>query len=323
MAPAEPGRLRVLVASQFIAPVDAAIRRAFHAHFDPRRDVLAALGATEAPIDAVFVSLENPLPEEAIRALPGTLRAIATYSVGTDHIDLEAARSRGLAVFHTPGVLADAVAENAFLLMLGAARRATESIELLRSGNWRGWSPTQLVGTQLSGKRLGILGMGDIGLRVARRARAFDMDVHYCNRRPAAAAVELGAAHHERPESLAAAVDVFLLACPSTPETRGVLGDGLLRAAKPGLIVVNIARGDLVDDAALLAALRDGRVGAAGLDVFAGEPDLHPDYLALPNVFALPHIGSSTLEARLGMGNVLIDGIQAWSRGEHPPNRIC
>ena len=319
----EPERLRVLVASRFITPVDEAIRRAFDAHFERRRDVAEALAAVEGAFDAVFVSLENPIPKEAIDALPRELRAIATYSVGTDHIDLEAARDRGLAVFHTPGVLADAVAENAFLLMLGAARRATESIALLRSGEWQGWSPTQLVGTQLSGKRLGILGMGDIGERVARRARAFEMAVSYCNRSPSPSAEALGATYRETPEALAADADVLLLACPSTPATRGILGESLLRVAKPGSIVVNIARGDLVDDGALVAALGDGRVGAAGLDVFAGEPEIHPAYVTLPNVFGLPHIGSSTLEARLGMGRILIEALEAWRRGERPANQIC
>ncbi|MBY0400387.1 D-glycerate dehydrogenase, partial [Myxococcota bacterium] len=222
----------------------------------------------------------------------------------------------------TPGVLADSVAENALFLMLGAARRGTEATALLRERRWHGWQPGQLVGRQLSGRTLGILGMGDIGRLIAARARAFDMPILYCNRKPLPPELALGAEYRATPAELARDVDVLVLACPATDETRGIVDAALLAQARPGLIVVNIARGDLVVDRALIDALQSGQVYAAGLDVFAGEPAVHPDYFDLPNVFMVPHIGSATHEARMGMGRILIEAIEGWRRGEKIGNRI-
>ncbi|MEE3329971.1 MAG: NAD(P)-dependent oxidoreductase, partial [Myxococcota bacterium] len=207
-------RLRVLVASRFIDEVQGEIGEAFDAEFIDTQDPVAAI-VQDGAFDALIVSIDTPMPTSAIERLPEGVRAIATYSVGTDHIDVTAASERGVAIFNTPGVLADSVAENALFLMLGAARRATESIELIRSRNWRGWTPTQLVGVQLSGRTLGILGMGDIGVRVARRARALGMQIHYCNRQESPAAAELEARLLTTPAELAAESDVLLLACPS------------------------------------------------------------------------------------------------------------
>lgn len=255
-----------------------------------------------------------------IEALPASVRAIATYSVGHDHLDLAAAAARNIAVFNTPDVLADSVADVAMLLILGAARRATESIALIRDRRWSGWTPTQLLGVELRGKRLGILGMGGIGGRIARRAQAFGMTLSYTNRRPVPDAG--GAQFVPDAAELLAGSDVFVLACPSTPETRGFINARTLALVKPSLILVNVGRGDLIVDEALTAALRENRVQAAGLDVFAGEPQFDPRYLELPNVFMLPHIGSSTIEARLAMGQALIDGLLAWRRGERPSNRL-
>lgn len=255
-----------------------------------------------------------------IEGLPPSVKAIATYSVGYDHIDLAAARDRGIAVFNTPGVLSDAVADAALLLILGAARRATESIAMLREGRWTGWTPQQLIGDGLGGKTLGILGMGSIGQRIATRARGFGMDIAYHNRRPVEGE---DARYFADPRDLIAASDVLVLAWPSTPETRGFINADTLAGARPNLIVVNIGRGDLVNDADLIAALRDGRILAAGLDVFNGEPNIAPGYLDLPNAFLLPHIGSSTWEARIAMAQVLVDALDAHARGETVANRIA
>ena len=323
MSASASARLSVLVASRLIDDVQRELDRAFEATFEPTTDPGGWLRARGREVDALLLSLDVPMSTEAIEALPSGVAAIATYSVGTDHIDLEAARRRGLAVFNTPGVLADSVAENALLLMLGAARRATEAIALLREGRWRGWTPTQLVGVQLSGRRLGILGMGDIGTRVATRAQALGMEILYCNRRRLPDDESRGFAWRASPEALIADADVLLVACPSTPETRGLVDARLLAGANPELIVVNIARGDIVDDAALVAALREGRIRAAGLDVFAGEPRIEPAYFDLPQVFMLPHTGSSTQEARLGMGRILIEALELWQRGGAPTNRVC
>ncbi|MBW2497915.1 MAG: D-glycerate dehydrogenase [Deltaproteobacteria bacterium] len=319
----EADRLSIFVASRFIDAVQAELGEAFDARFAETKDPLRELAQGDGQHDAVVFSLDVPMRADSIEALPERVRALATYSVGTDHIDLEAAARRGLAVFNTPGVLSDAVAETAILLMLGAARRATESIDLIRSGRWTGWTPTQLVGTELHGKRLGILGLGDIGGRIASRARALGMEILYCNRRPLPGDHPTGAIYRSSPDALFADSDVVVLACPSTPETRGLVDAALLAAARPGMILVNIARGDLVVDADLIEALRSGRVRAAGLDVFDGEPNVDPAYLELPNVFALPHVGSSTIEARLGMGRILIEALRSWSAGGSPPNRVC
>lgn len=316
------GEFKLFVASRFIEPVEEAFRAAFTTRFAETRDPLAELAASGFAADGIAFSLDVPMRAAAIDALPESVRVLATYSVGTDHIDFEAARHRKLAVFNTPGVLADSVAENAIFLMLGAARRGTEAIALVRERAWHGWHPGQLVGRQLSGQTLGILGMGDIGRRVARRARAFDMPIVYCNRKPLPPEVAEGARFVASISALVAEVDVLVLACPATEETRGIVNAALLAQAKPGLILVNIARGDLVVDRALIDALASGSIYAAGLDVFAGEPAIHPDYFDLPNVFMLPHIGSATLEARMGMGRILIDAIGAWRRGERAANQV-
>jgi lactate dehydrogenase-like 2-hydroxyacid dehydrogenase len=313
----------LFVASRFIEPVEQAFSEAFLARFAQTKDPLVELQEADVAFDGIAFSLDVPMRAAAIEALPASVRVLATYSVGTDHIDLEAARSRGLAVFNTPGVLADSVAENALFLMLGAARRGTEAIDLLRQRAWHGWQPGQLVGRQLSGRTLGVLGMGDIGRRIAARARAFGMPIRYCNRRPLPPELALGAEYRATPEELVRDVDVLVLACPATAETRNIVDGALLAKAKPGLILVNIARGDLVVDRALIDALQSGQVFAAGLDVFAGEPAVHPDYFDLPNLFMVPHIGSATLEARMGMGQILIDAIRHWQAGEPVSNRVC
>ena len=316
-------RLSVFVASRFIGAVEDDLAERFDLTFSTSADPIRDLRESTGEFDAVLFSLDLPMRRETIAALPTRIGALATYSVGTDHVDLEAARERGLAVFNTPGVLADSVAENAMLLMLGAARRATESVALIRSQAWPGWNPTQLVGAQLSGRTLGILGMGDIGLRVADRAAAFGMKVLYSNRRPLSGDHRYAEGYRSSAEELVVDSDILLLACPSTSETRGILDRALLAKARPGLIVVNIARGDLVDDHALISALRDGRVWGAALDVFDGEPTVAQGYFDLPNVFMLPHIGSSTLEARVGMGRVLIQALESWRLGRAVANRVC
>lgn len=316
------GRLSVFVASCFIDEVQEELEEAFEVFFASSEDPLQELQSPERTFDVILFSLDVPMRADVIGALPQSVRALATYSVGTDHIDLDAAARRGLSVFNTPGVLADSVAENAIFLMLGAARRATESVGLIRSRGWMGWSPTQLVGVQLAGRTLGILGMGDIGGRIATRARALGMEILYCNRRQLLPEHPFAGGYRATPSELVADCDVLMLACPSTAETRGIVSEELLARARPGLIVVNIARGDVVEDDALIAALRAGRVRAAGLDVFAGEPHVDPAYYDLPGVFMLPHIGSSTLEARLGMGRILIEALQMWSAGREPANRV-
>ncbi|MBL4613708.1 MAG: D-glycerate dehydrogenase, partial [Magnetovibrio sp.] len=225
---------------------------------------------------------------------------------------------------NTPDVLSDATAEIAILLMLGAARRASEGERMVRAREWTDWSPNFMVGKQTTGKRFGVIGMGRVGQIAAKRARGFDMEVHYYNRRRLDADLECGAIYHETVEDLLPHCDVVSIHCPATPETTGLLNAERLALLPDGAIVVNTGRGGVVDDEALIAALKSGTVYAAGLDVFNGEPEnIHSEYLKLENVFLLPHIGSATSESRAGMGFRALDNLDAIFAGREPRDRVA
>lgn len=260
--------------------------------------------------DAVLVMATDRLDRTRLQALATHARAVATYSAGSDHIDLEAATACALPVFNTPDVLSDAVAEIALFLILAAARGTTDAERVLRTGHWGPWSPTRFLGPQLSGRRLGIYGMGRIGRAVAARAVGFGLQTHYHNRSPLSDGPM--ATYHATLESLMQASDIFCVCAPSTPATRGVLDARHLALLPPGAIFVNIARGDLVDESALLEALAQGRLHAAGLDVFRNEPAIDPRFLALPRATLLPHIGSATEEARVAMGLIALQALSRW-----------
>ncbi|NAT15518.1 D-glycerate dehydrogenase [Pseudomonas syringae pv. actinidifoliorum] len=217
---------------------------------------------------ALLVMATDRIDSILIRRLSGSVKAIATYSIGTDHIDLQAAKECGIAVVNAPDTLSESCADIAFLLMLGAARRAVEGIELIRTGEWDGWHPAQLIGKDVYGQRLGIYGMGRIGREVAKRARGFDMQVHYHNRSQLPSELELGAQYHDDLYSLLAVSDFLCIACPGGPETRDTIGEDAIGQLPDGAVVTNISRGDIVQDSALIAALKTGKVAAAGLDVF-------------------------------------------------------
>lgn len=298
------------------------------------RDYQATLPAVDRPMrreeilkeaqdaSALLICPTERIDKALIDALPQSVKIIATYSVGVDHIDVAAAKAKGVVVTHTPDVLTDATAEIALLLLLGAARRAHEGDEMMRLNAWTGWTPTQLLGRQLTGKALGILGMGRIGQAVAARARAFGMTIHYSNRKRLAAKLEEGAVFHADPEAMLAEIDFLSLNAPATAETRGFLNRRRLGLMKPGVIVVNTGRGALVEDEALIEALKSGRVAAAGLDVYDNEPEIHPGYRELPNVFLLPHLGSATIETREAMGMMALDNIDAVLQGKPAPNAL-
>ncbi|HEY5597757.1 MAG TPA: D-glycerate dehydrogenase, partial [Kiloniellales bacterium] len=252
--------------------------------------------------DALLASHTEHLDAAAIARLPQSVRVIANVSVGVDHIDLKAAKRRGLVVTNTPDVLSDATAEIALLLMLGAARRAAEGERLVRAGAWKSWSPTFMLGTQVTGKRLGIIGMGRVGRRFARMTRGLEMRLHYYNRRRLPAEQEAGSSYHETVEDLLPHCDFLSLHCPATPETADLLNAARIGLMPDGAIVVNTARGAIVDEEALIAALRTGKLAAAGLDVFKNEPNIRPEFRSLDNIFLLPHVGSATRETRDAMG---------------------
>ncbi len=275
-----------------------------------------------AEFDAFLVCLTDKLPRAAIEQLAPRLKVISTFSVGFEHVDGGAAKAKGIPVGNAPNGVTIATAEIAMLLMLGATRRAPEGERMIAQGQWTGWTPMQLLGRRLDGKRLGILGLGKIGQAVAQRARAFDMLIHYHSRSRRPPGEEQGAVYHATIESLLAASDVLSIHAPSTLETRHIINARNLALLPRGALVINTARGDLVADDDLIAALKSGQVGYAGLDVFEGEPNHHPGYLGLDNVFLLPHMGTSAIEARIDMGNEALDNIDAYFAGRPLPHGV-
>jgi lactate dehydrogenase-like 2-hydroxyacid dehydrogenase len=274
--------------------------------------------------DAILPCHTEKFPAETIARLPERVKVIANFSVGVDHVDLDAARQKGVIVTNTPDVLSDATAEIAILLMLGAARRASEGERLVRNRQWKDWSPAFMVGRQVTGKRLGILGLGRVGQVVAQRARGFDMTIHYHNRRPLAADQAAGATYHDSVEALLANVDVLSIHCPASEATRGLLNRERIALMHQDAIIINTSRGGVIDDDALVQALKNGGIGAAGLDVYNGEPDnIHDEYRNLDNVFLLPHIGSATHETRRAMGYRAIDNLTAVFAGREPGDRVA
>lgn len=318
-------RPALLVTRTLPEAVEARAARDYAARLNPDDRTLdrATLLALAADADAILCCPADKLDADTIAALPARVRMLATFSVGTDHIDLAAAKARGIVVANTPDVLTDATADIALLLMLAATRRAGEGERMVRAGAWTGWTPTQLMGSQITGKRLGIVGMGRIGQAVARRAQAFGMSVHYHNRRELPAADAAGAIFHADLDGLLAVSDVLSLHCPATPDTVGLINAARIEKLPPGAVLVNTARGTVVDDAAVIAALRSGRLSAAGLDVFTNEPKLHPDYLTLDNAVLLPHLGSATVETRNAMGFRALDNLDALFAGQEPPHRVA
>jgi lactate dehydrogenase-like 2-hydroxyacid dehydrogenase len=270
--------------------------------------------------DAALVTPADRIDATIIARIPSSVRVLGTFSVGTDHIDLEAAHARGLPVVNTPDVLSFATAELALTLMLMATRRAGEAERLVRAGGWRGWTPDFMMGRTLEGKTLGILGLGRIGLALATMARGLSMTVIYHNRRKAEH-VE-GAVFVGDEADFLRRCDVLSIHLPGGEATRHWLNPTRIALIKHGAIVVNTGRGSTIDDDALVAALRSGQIAAAGLDVFTQEPAVPQAYRALENVVLLPHIGSATLETRIAMGMLALDGIEAILAGRAPHNRV-
>ena len=287
--------------------------------FHPSSEPLPARDDVEALVPLV----SQPVPAGAMDGLPA-LRLIANYGVGYDNIDLEAARSRDIMVTNTPGVLTDATADLAMALLLAAARRLREGLELALSGEWEGWRPTELLGMGLQGRPLGILGAGRIGVATAKRAAAFGMEILYWSRSPSPELeAEADGRRVEDLEELLSTSDVVSVHLPLTPETEGLLDAGRLGAMKRGAILVNTARGAVVDERALEEALRSGHLAAAGIDVFENEPEIPPGLRDLPNCFVLPHLGSATRAARQAMWDLAAANARAALAGEEPPNRVA
>jgi lactate dehydrogenase-like 2-hydroxyacid dehydrogenase len=316
---------RVLATRHFPPDVEARLARNFDAVLNPEDRLYdgAALVKAAAGCDGIMCAAGDPLNADTVGKLPGSVRMIATFSVGYEHVDVAAAAKRKILVSNTPDVLTDATADITMLCLLGAARRAHEGTTMLRTHSWVGWEPTQLMGVHVTGKRLGILGMGRIGQAVADRARAFRMTIHYNNRRRLPPDLEKGATFHANADDMLPHCDFLSINAPMTAETRKWVNAARIAKLPKGAIVVNTARGGVVDDEALIAALKSGRLAAAGIDVFDGEPKIHQGYYDLQNAFLLPHMGSATVETRNAMGFKALDNLEAFLlKGQQPPDLV-
>ncbi|MBV8407846.1 MAG: D-glycerate dehydrogenase [Alphaproteobacteria bacterium] len=319
------GKPRVLATRHFPPDVEARLAGSFDAILNPEDRLYDGASLAKATIDCagIMCAAGDPLGADTIASLPQSVRMIATFSVGYEHVDVAAAAKRGIVVSNTPDVLTDATADIAMLCLLGAARRTHEGAQMLRTHHWVGWTPTQLMGVHVTGKRLGILGMGRIGQALADRARAFRMQIHYSNRSRLPAELEKGAVFHADPDAMLPYCDFLSINAPMTPSTHKWVNAERIGKLPKGAIVVNTARGGVVDDEALIAALKSGRLAAAGLDVFDGEPKIHPGYYDLANTFLLPHMGSATIETRNAMGFKALDNLEAFLlRNQTPPDLV-
>jgi lactate dehydrogenase-like 2-hydroxyacid dehydrogenase len=320
-------RPRLLVTRRLREPVHAHLADAYDVTLNPSDTPLTPdqLAAAMRDYDALMPTITDRLGADIL--VPGTrVKVIANYGAGFEHIDLDAARAAGIVVTNTPDVLTEATAELAILLMLMAARRAGEGERELRAGGWTGWRPMHSIGRTIVGKRLGLVGFGRIAQATAKMAReGFGMEIFYTSRSRAPEEVEqaLGATYVDSLDDLAASVDVLSLHTPGGPETRHLVDAALLARMRPHTIVVNTARGSVIDEAALADALANGRIAAAGLDVFEREPEVHPGLRDLDNAVLLPHLGSATIEARTAMGMRAAANLEAFFDGSDPPDRIA
>ena len=261
--------------------------------------------------DGILCSMVDKFDAETINKLSDKVKIISNIAVGFGNIDIKAAMNKNIIVTNTPDVLTDATAEIAILILLGAARRATEGRKWVDKKNWN-WSVDFLMGKQLTDSRLGILGMGRIGQALAERAKSFGMKIHYHNRKKLPSNLEKGAIYHESLKSLISVSDFFSINCPTTEETKKIINEETLSYFPNGAVIINSARGDMIDDEAMINALKSGKVFALGLDVYNGEPDIHPQYLKLDNVFILPHLGSATEKTRFAMADLAISNIEEY-----------
>lgn len=312
---------RLLITRRLPDAVEARARATYEVtqHADDRQMSMDEILETAKTVDALLITLCEKFPAPVIAKVPDNIKIISTFSIGFDHLDIPACMARGIVVGNAPHGVTIATAEIAMLLLLGAARRASEGERMIRARAWPGWAPLQLVGRRLDGKKLGIYGFGKIGQALAQRARGFDMEIHYFDIYRQPLEKEKGAIYHDTLDSLLAVSEFFSINAPSTPETRYFFNTATIAKLPQGAIVVNTARGDLVNDVDMISALKSGRLGYAGLDVFASEPKIHEGYYDLPNTFLFPHLGSAAIEARNQMGFEALDNIDAAFAGKPMP----
>jgi glyoxylate reductase len=317
---------KVVVTRRLPDPVETRMRELFDTELNIEDKPLSpeALGAALSRADVLVPTITDRIDAGVIAKAGDRLKLIANFGAGVDHIDVAAANARGITVTNTPGVLTDDTADMTMGLIMAVARRVVEGAEALQRGDFHGWTPTWMLGRRIGGKRLGIIGMGRIGQALARRARAFGIAIHYHNRKPVGPRIaeELEATYWESLDQMLARMDIISVNCPHTPGTYHLLSARRLKLIRPHAIVVNTARGEIIDEAALAAMLEAGELAGAGLDVFEHEPAVNPKLLKLPNVVLLPHMSSATIEGRVDMGEKVIVNIRTWMDGHKPPDRV-
>ena len=324
--PRRTAKPKVMVTRHLLPSIEARLGELFDTTFNAEdvpltRDRLAA-GMRDA--DVLVPTVTDRIDAALIEQAGPQLGLIASFGAGVDHIDLAAARARKIIVTNTPGVFTDDTADLTMALIIGVPRRLREGTSLIRRGEWTGWAPLSLLGRKLSGKVLGIVGMGRIGQAVAWRARAFGLTIRYHNRHrlPQAAESMFGAEYVEDLDTLISSSDIVTLHCPASSATNRMLNAERIAAMKPGATIINTARADLIDYEAMIDALESGHLGGAGLDVFPEEPKVDARLVALPNVIAQPHIGSATIEGREAAGEKVIANIRFWADGHRPPDQV-
>ncbi len=314
---------KILITRKLIKDSEDKAQRIFEAKLNTNDELYSQAKLIELTqgCDAILTSLTEKMDEDTISKLPKSIKVISNFAVGFGNIDLEAAKKRGIAVTNTPEVLSDATAEIGILLILGACRRASEGIDAARLSNWK-WSADYLIGKQLTRSRLGILGMGRIGQKIAKIAKSLGMIIHYHNRSKLSADKEQGAIYHDSLKSLFSVSDVLSICCPATKETVNLINKQTIEYFPTGAVITNVARGDIVDDEALIDALNRRKIYAAGLDVYKNEPNLNPEYLKIKSAFILPHLGSATKDTRIAMANLAIDNIDEFFNTGSCKNKV-
>ena len=314
---------KILITRRLLRSCEDKAKELFDANFNLNDELYSQKKLIEmsAGCDGILSALTDKLDAETINQLPDSVKIISNFAVGFGNIDLEAAKKRGIAVTNTPDVLTDATAEIGVLLILGACRRASEGIEKAREGGWV-WSADMLIGKQLTGTRLGILGMGRIGQKIAKIAKSLGMIIHYHNRSKLSEEKEQGATYHDNLNDLMKVSDVLSVCCPASKETINLINKDKLELLPKGAVVTNVARGDIIEDEALIDALERRKVYAVGLDVYKNEPNLNPGYLKHKSAFILPHLGSATKETRTAMANLAIDNIDEFFKTGGCKNKV-
>jgi lactate dehydrogenase-like 2-hydroxyacid dehydrogenase len=301
---------KIIITRKLLKESEEKASKTFDTRFNSNDEIYSQLKLIELSegYDAILTSLTDKMNEETISKLSNSVKIISNFAVGFGNIDLEAAKKRGITVTNTPDVLSDATAEIGILLILGACRRATEGIQSAKESSWK-WSADYLIGKQLTGTKLGILGMGRIGQKIAKIAKALGMVIHYHNRSKLNKEKEQGAIYHDNLKSLFSVSEVLSICCPATKETLNLINKKTLEYFPTGAVITNVARGDIVDDEALIDALNRRKIYAVGLDVYKGEPNLNPGYQKIKSTFILPHLGSATKHTRIAMANLALDNI--------------